>query len=77
MMKALATLATYRYACLGIDMNGSHGGIKICKSDYTEGELKSIIQKYAAEVLRKGSLGRYLNLHGWLGFDCFKLVNHG
>lgn len=59
MVKALAALATYRCACFGIDMNGSHGGIKVCKSDYTEEELKSIVQKYALELINRGALGRY------------------
>lgn len=59
-MKALAALATYRYACLGIDMNGSHGGIKIHKSDYSDSELKKIVQKYALELINRGALGRYL-----------------
>lgn len=57
MMKALAALATYKYACLGIDMKGSHGGIKVCKSDYSEKELKSIVQKYGLELISRGSFG--------------------
>lgn len=59
MMKASAALATYKYACLGIDMNGSHGGIKICKSDYSEQELKSIVQKYTFELIKRASFGKY------------------
>lgn len=57
MMKALSVLATYKYALFGIDMNGSHGGIKICKSEYTEEEHKVIIQKYILELVNKGSFG--------------------
>lgn len=57
-MKALAALATYRYACLGIDMNGSHGGIKIYKPDYTEMELKNTVQKYILELINRGAFGR-------------------
>lgn len=60
MMKALAALATYRYACLGIEMNGSHGGIKICKTDYTQEELKKIVQTYILELINKASIGMSL-----------------
>lgn len=67
-MKALATLATYRYGCMGIDMTGSHGGIKICTQDYNETELKHVIQTYAFEMARRGSLGMYLCLlESWTG----------
>lgn len=57
MMKALAALATYKYACFGIDVNGSHGGIQICKTDYTENELKDIVQTYIVGIVSRGSLG--------------------
>lgn len=59
-VKALATLSTYKYACLGIDMAGSHGGIVIDPAVYTEEERKSILMKYALELVKINCCGELM-----------------
>lgn len=53
----MAALSTYRYACLGIDMAGSCGGIKINPVDYDRDDLKVILQSYAMELGKRGLYG--------------------
>ncbi|XP_074033596.1 glutamate dehydrogenase, mitochondrial isoform X2 [Leptinotarsa decemlineata] len=53
-MKALSVLTTYRNACMGINMAGAHGGLKICPTDYSEGELQNIVEQYASALIEKG-----------------------
>ncbi|KAG5892820.1 hypothetical protein JTB14_033384 [Gonioctena quinquepunctata] len=53
-MKALAALSTYRNACMGINMAGAHGGLKIRPENYSKSELQNIIEQYASELVGKG-----------------------
>lgn len=57
-VRALAALSTYKHACIGINMAGAHGGLRICKEDYTQHELKKAIQNFAREVGKRGFCGR-------------------
>ncbi|XP_044262352.1 glutamate dehydrogenase, mitochondrial-like [Tribolium madens] len=53
-VKALATLATYKHACMGVRLAGGHGGVKINPLNYKPIELQRITKKYAAELYKKG-----------------------
>ncbi|XP_018577510.1 glutamate dehydrogenase, mitochondrial-like [Anoplophora glabripennis] len=53
-MKGLAVLSTYRNACMGINMAGAHGGIKICPKNYSPDELQRIVELYCTELIKKG-----------------------
>lgn len=56
--KALAALSTYQYACMGIDMVGSSGGLKTDFKNFTEDDHKAIIEMYIAELARRNLYGR-------------------
>ncbi|KAJ8918047.1 hypothetical protein NQ315_011503 [Exocentrus adspersus] len=56
-MKGLAVLATYRNACMGINMGGAHGGIKIRPQEYSLNELQRIVELYTMELIKKGYSG--------------------
>lgn len=69
-VKALAALSTYKHACVGINMAGAHGGLRICKEDYSLRELKKAVQNFAKEVGKRGFCGKifmkliyYFHLH--------------
>nr|CAH7745130.1 unnamed protein product [Callosobruchus chinensis] len=53
-MKGLSVLSAYKNACLGINMAGAHGGIKIDPTEYSENELKSILENYTVQLMNKG-----------------------
>ncbi|KAJ8933397.1 hypothetical protein NQ314_014037 [Rhamnusium bicolor] len=63
-MKALSVLSTYRNACMGINMAGAHGGIKICPKNYSENELQNIVELYTAELIKKGYCTYNLTIGG-------------
>lgn len=56
-IKALASLSTYKYAIMGIDLLGAHGGIIVSPTDVEEYELQKIIETYAKELTRRGFCG--------------------
>lgn len=53
-MKALSVLAAYRNSCAGICIAGACGGIKINPSNYSQNEMKNIVETYALELREKG-----------------------
>lgn len=56
--KALAVLSTYRNACVGINLGGSHGGIKVDPSVYNKSELRDVVQTYTRELSKRNFCGK-------------------
>lgn len=61
-VKAFSVLSTFKHACLGIEMSGAHGGLKISSYDYEPKELKDIVVSYGKELATKGFLGSYVDV---------------
>nr|XP_022903878.1 glutamate dehydrogenase, mitochondrial-like isoform X2 [Onthophagus taurus] len=61
-IRAFSILATYKHACFGIDMAGSHGGLKISGYDYDSSDLKNIVVTYGKELAKRGFLGHKVDV---------------
>lgn len=55
--KALSVLSTYRNACIGINLAGAHGGIKLHTGYYNNYQLKNAIQVYTKELAKRNFCG--------------------
>ncbi|CAH1128682.1 unnamed protein product [Ceutorhynchus assimilis] len=53
-MKALSVLSAMKNFCLGTGLSGAMGGIKINPEEYSEKELRNMIDLYVAELFKKG-----------------------
>ncbi|KAK9754370.1 Glutamate/Leucine/Phenylalanine/Valine dehydrogenase [Popillia japonica] len=61
-VRSFSILSTFKHACLGIEMSGAHGGLKISGIDYDTTELKDIVVSYGRELAKKGFLGSYVDV---------------
>ncbi|KAJ3426811.1 glutamate dehydrogenase 1 [Anaeramoeba flamelloides] len=56
-VEALASLVTFKCACVDIPFGGAKGGVKIDHKQFTEEELSRITRRFTVELLQKNFIG--------------------
>ncbi|KAH8356422.1 hypothetical protein KR200_000462 [Drosophila serrata] len=56
-VKALASIMTFKCACVNLPYGGSKGGVRIDPKNYTVDELQTITRRYTMELLKRNMIG--------------------
>ncbi|KAH8310404.1 hypothetical protein KR044_001126 [Drosophila immigrans] len=56
-VKALASIMTFKCACVNVPYGGAKGGVRIDPSKYTVKELQTITRRYTMELLKRNMIG--------------------
>ncbi|ALC46023.1 CG4434 [Drosophila busckii] len=56
-VKALASIMTFKCACVNLPYGGSKGGVRIDPKKYSVAELQTITRRYTMELLKRNMIG--------------------